>query len=172
MRGFISLVALIVGIFTTLCLHPTASQCTSRNCFEADDHDEVSTVQGNLNMMWRFMANRDHSLMEAQEELINQGRALKNQRRLLFDLMQKGVKDDLIVATQQRAFTTIRDTLYEIQMNISVLQRELASQRQGDPLTAMTQTLTSYEQHAEEQNAKLKQQNELLQTLRDEITGR
>ena len=172
MHGFSSLVAMIVGIFTALCLRPTASQCTSRNCFEADDHDEVSTVQGNLNMMWRFMANRDHSLMESQEELIKQGRALKNQRQLLFDLMQKGVKDDLSVATQQRAFTTIRDTLYEIQMNISALQRDLTSQRQGDSLAAMVRTLTSYEQHAEEQNMKLKQQNELLQTLRDEITGR
>ena len=172
MRGFISLVALIVGIVTALCLHLTASQCTSRNCFEADDHDEISTVQGNLNMMWRFMANRDHSLMEAREELINQGRALKNQRQLLFDLMQKGVKDDLSVATQQRAFTTMSDTLYEIQMNISTLQRYLTNQRQGDTLAAMMRTLTSYEQHAQEQNTKLKQQNELLQTLQDEITGR
>ena len=172
MHGFINLVALLVIVFTALCPCPIASQCTSRHCFEEDEHDEASSVQGNLNMMWRFMANRDHSLMEAQEELINQGRALKNQRQLLFDLMQKGVKDDLIVATQQRAFTTIRDTLYGIQMNISTLQRDLTSQRQGDTLAAMMRTLTSYEQHAQEQNKKLKQQNELLQTLRDEITGR
>ena len=176
MSARITVIALLVAIFSALCPCSVTSQCTNQFCFEDDEDDQVSADHANLNTLPRFRANQDEALLKAQEELFNHRRTLDNQKQLLFDLGRTVANEELDVITQQRELTSVQKTVHEIQRNVSVLLQEQTNQGHdstihGDTLAVLTHTLTSYKQHVEDQDDKLAKQNEMLQTLQDEISS-
>ena len=176
MSARITVIALLVAIFSALCPCSVTSQCTNQFCFEDDEDDQVSADHANLNTLTRFRANQDEALLKAQEELFNHRRTLDNQKQLLFDLGRTVANEELDVITQQRELTSVQKTVHEMQRNVSVLLQEQTNQGHdstihGDTLAVLTHTLTSYKQHVEDQDDKLAKQNEMLQTLQDEISG-
>ena len=178
MCAWTRLVALLFGVFTTTCRHLATSQCTSQFCFGMDENDEMPSSQLNVKTISMFLANQGETLANAQEELVNQRRDIDKYKQQLYDLVRTVAHRQKDVLRQQSELKHIRQTLYKVQQNITEVQHERLSQRfvdsnvHFDTLAAMAHTLTGFRQQLDNHGNKLSEQNQILKTLRRDITGR
>ena len=166
------LIALLFGIFTTTCRHLATSQCTSQFCFGMDENDEMPSSHLNLKTISVFLANQDEALANAQEELVNQRRDIDQHKQQVYDLVRTVAHRRKDVMRQQSELKHIRETLYEVQQNITDMQHEQLNQRLDDTLAVMAQMLTGFRQQFDDHRNKLAKQNQILETFRNDITGR
>ena len=178
MCAWTRLVALLFGIFTTTCRHLATSQCTSQFCFGMDENDEMPSSHLNLKTISVFLANQDETLANAQEELVNQRRDIDQHKQQVYDLVRTVAHRRKDVMRQQSELKHIRETLYEVQQNITELQHEQLNQRfvdsnvHVDTLAAMAQMLTGFRQQLDDHRNKLAKPNQILEIFRSDITGR